>query len=68
MTKFNPTLRIFEARIVLTIRKYYNLTRAEALRKLRTVTRGDGVQTTHCFFEILRASDREVAVHKLFKV
>jgi len=49
MTTFNQSLRMFEARIVLTIRKYSKLTRANALLKLRSVTGGRGIETVFCY-------------------
>ena len=68
MTRFNPTLRIIEARIVLTIRKYCKLTRAEALMKLREVTSGHGIETVRCFSELQFSKNREESVNQLFKV
>jgi len=68
MTTFNKDLRMFEARIVLTIRKYSKLTRAKALDKLRAVTGGRGVETVACYHQIHISPNQKNTIHKLFKV
>ena len=68
MTTFNPMLRMFEARNVLTIRKYAKLTRAEALNKLRQVTGGRGIETVNCWHQLLVSRNQQATINQLFHV
>jgi hypothetical protein len=68
MTTFNQNLRMFEARIVLTIRLYSKLTRAKALEKLRSVTGGRGIDTVFCYQQLKTSSNQGKTINQLFGI
>lgn len=68
MTTFNQNLRMFEARIVLTIRQYSKLTRAKALEKLRSVTGGRGIDTVFCYNQLVTSPNQEKTINQLFGI
>lgn len=62
MTTFNPILKSLEIRTVLLLRKKFNLTRAEALLKLRNLTNGKGIETVYFYNKLFfsRLSDKDI--------
>ena len=68
MTTFNKNLRMFEARILLTIRKYSRLTRANALLTLRGRTGGRGLDTVFCYNQLVTSPNQEKTINQLFGI